>query len=332
MRRQTAHGRSGTRNQKLSLSPHLSLFLIVKNTFKAHLAVLFTNLFFAANYSLVKLISPAVIGPFGLNVIRVGVSMVLFWAIWSFGSRPASIQKRHVVRFILCALTGVAINQMFFVKGLTMTSGIHASLLMLTTPLLITVFALLALNESITRLKGLGLFLGIGGSVMLVATKETSSQAPNYLLGDLFIFINAISYAVYFILAKRLMRRYTPMDVVRWIFTIGFFMILPFGWSETTHTNFYSFDLVHLIALAFIIIAGTFLAYYFNAYGLQHLGAGVTGSYIYTQPVFATIIASFFLDETLTWQKLLAACFIFSGVYLVSFKKPVQKEASSFAS
>ncbi|MFN2439882.1 MAG: EamA family transporter, partial [Chitinophagaceae bacterium] len=86
------------------------------------------------------------------------------------------------------------------------------------------------------------------------------------------------------------------------------------------------------IALAFIIIAGTFLAYYFNAYGLQHLGAGVTGSYIYTQPVFATIIASFFLDETLTWQKLLAACFIFSGVYLVSFKKPVQKEASSFAS
>jgi hypothetical protein len=51
----------------------------VKKTTKAHLAVLGTNLFFAANYSLVKIISPAVVKPFALNVLRVGFSLVLFW-------------------------------------------------------------------------------------------------------------------------------------------------------------------------------------------------------------------------------------------------------------
>lgn len=150
----------------------------MKNSFKAHLAVLFANLFFAANYSLVKMISPAVIKPFGLNVLRVGICTLLFWAIWSFGSRPADIQRKHTFRFILCALTGVAINQMFFIKGLTMTSGIHASLLMLTTPLLISVFAFWVLNESITLLKAVGLVLGIGGAVMLVAVKKLLPWRP----------------------------------------------------------------------------------------------------------------------------------------------------------
>jgi len=304
----------------------------VKNTTKAHLAVLFTNLFFAANYSLVKMISPSIVKPFGLNILRVGISLILFWLIWSLGKSPAGIQRKDVGRFILCGLTGVAVNQMFFIKGLTMTSSIHASLLMLTTPLLITFFALWVLKESMTFTKGVGLLLGICGAVLLIATKETSSNAPNYLWGDLLILINAVSYSLYFILVKPLMKCYTPLQVMRWIFTIGFFMILPFGWNETIQINFAFFEYKHIIALAFIILLGTFLAYYFNAYGLQHLGAGVTGSYIYTQPVFAAIIASFFFDETLTWQKLFAACFIFSGVYLVSFKKPVKKEESSFAS
>ncbi len=73
-----------------------------------------------------------------------------------------------------------------------------------------------------TLIKAGGLVMGISGAVMLIATKETSSNAPDYLWGDLLILINAISYSLYFILVKSLMRRYSPLQVVRWIFTIGF--------------------------------------------------------------------------------------------------------------
>ena len=72
-----------------------------------------------------------------------------------------------------------------------------------------------------------------------------------------------------------------------------------------------------------IAITGTFLAYYFNAFGLQHLGASVTGTYIYTQPFFAVLIAVLFLDESFTWQKGLSAVLIFTGVYLVGFRKKI---------
>lgn len=240
---------------------------------------------------------------------------------WLSRRTDLRIKKEHLPRFLLCGLTGVAINQMFFVKGLTLTSSIHASLLILLTPILITILAFWILKEKFTLYKAAGLASGIGGSVILILTKEHSALASNYLLGDILILINALSYTFYFILVKPLMLQYPPLHVVRWIFTFGFFMILPFGWNEFTQVSWEQFALKDFIILFIIIFCGTFLAYFFNVYGIQHLGAGVAGSYIYTQPILAAIIAIIFLNEQLTLQKLLAGGMIFLGVFLVSFKK-----------
>ena len=293
----------------------------MKTSTKAHLAVLGTNLFFATNFSLIKLVSPSLIKPFAVNVLRVGISLLFFWLVWLFGKTPARIDRRDWGKFFWCSVTGIAINQLLFVKGLTLTSTIHASLLILATPLLVTLFALWVLKEAFTVFKALGLTLGIGGSVFLILQKEAGGQAPDYLLGDTLILINAIAYAVYFIMVRPLMQNYSPLHVTRWLFTIGFFMILPFGWQETAAINWSAFGWQHYAAIFTVALAGTFLAYYFNAYAIQHVGPGTAGTYIYTQPVFAVLIATFLLDEELTWQKILAACLIFGGVYLVSFTK-----------
>lgn len=293
----------------------------MKPTTKAHIAVLGTNLFFAANFSLVKLISPAFIKPFGLNVYRVSISLLLFWLVWLFGKTSAGIRKQDMGRFALCGLTGIAINQTLFIKGLTLTSTVHASLLILTTPLLITVLAFWVLKEALTIYKALGLSMGISGATLLILSKESNTYATNYLLGDLLILINAISYAFYFILVKPLMQHYSPLHVIRWVFTFGFFLILPIGAQEAAAVNSAMFEWPQYVSLGAVVLTGTFLAYYFNAYGIQHLGAGTTGSYIYTQPVFAVLIATFVLHEELSWQKIVAAVLIFSGVYLVTRKK-----------
>jgi drug/metabolite transporter (DMT)-like permease len=271
---------------------------------------------------MVKYISPSLIGPYGLNILRVGVSLLLLWMVWIMGRTGAGIRKEHLGRFIFCALTGVAINQMLFVKGLTMTSTIHASLLMLCTPLLITLFAFWILKEKVTLVKALGLALGIGGAALLIMSKEKAGSSASSLTGDVLIILNAISYTIYFILVKPLMKAYAPLHVIRWVFTFGFIMMLPFGWMQFTGIQWPRFEWSHFASLAFIVICGTFLAYYFNVYGINHLGAGITGSYIYTQPVFAAIVAMLVLHEEFTFQKIVAGLLIFAGVYLVSKKTP----------
>jgi len=293
----------------------------MKPTTKAHIALLFTNLFFASNYSLVKLISPNPIGPFAINLTRAAISVILFWLIWPFGKSPVLVERKDWGRFLLCALMGIAINQMLFIKGLTMTSIVHAALLTLVTPIVVMLFAIWVLKERFTFYKAAGLSLGIGGATFLVLQREGGQHASNYLLGDVFIVLNAISYALYFILVKPLMERYSALHVIRWVFTLGFLMLLPFCWNQTSEVPWAQLTWLQVVALLCVAIPGTFLAYYFNIYGIDKLGASITGSYIYTQPVFAVIIAIFAFGETVTWQKMLSAALIFAGVFLVNQKK-----------
>jgi drug/metabolite transporter (DMT)-like permease len=288
----------------------------LRATTKAHIAVLLTNFFFATNLSLVKHISPAMIGPYGVNLLRVGITLVLFWLLWAFSKQDAGIDKKDIPRFVGCALTGVVINQMLFIKGLTLTSTIHAALLMLTTPLLISVLALWWLREKFSYTKLLGLFLGIGGALLLILSRDASGVAS--VRGDLLILVNAISYAIYFILVKPLTGRYTPLHVIRWVFTFGFVLIVPFSWQDAQQAAWQSATLSQWGALASVVICGTFLTYSFNSYSLKHLGAATTGSYIYTQPIFAAIIAALFLQEGFSLEKALAGALIFGGVYLGS--------------
>jgi drug/metabolite transporter (DMT)-like permease len=299
----------------------------MKATTRAHIAVLLTNLFFAGNYSLVKLISPDPIGPFAINLTRVAISLVLFWTVWFFGNTPVGIERKDWGRFVLCGIAGIAVNQMLFIKGLTMTTTVHAALLTLVTPIAVTLFAIWVLKERFTLYKATGLSLGIGGAVFLILQREAGQHATNYLLGDVLIVANAISYALYFILVKPLMERYSALHVIRWVFTLGFFMMLPFCWNQTAAIQWSHLSWAQLGGLFYVGVIGTFLAYYFNIYGIAKLGASITGSYIYTQPVFAVGIAVFALGESITWQKLMAAVLIFAGVFLVNHKQKSSEDS-----
>jgi drug/metabolite transporter (DMT)-like permease len=285
----------------------------------AHLALLFTNLFFAINLSAAKhLTSLQLAKPFGLNVVRVGVSVILFWLLFLIKPTPAKIEKQDRKRFVLCALTGIAINQLLFLKGLSLTYPIHASLLMLTTPILIVFIAAWFLNEKIGIFKISGLVLGITGAAVLILAKGGNANKDEVIWGDVLIIINAISYTIYFILVKPLMLKYNPVMIMRWIFTIGLVMILPFGWNEFTAIQWSNFTAIDFTTMALVVFTGIFLAYLFNVYGIKILGASAAGFYIYTQPFFATFIAMIFLSEKLELYKIAAAVLIFTGVYLAN--------------
>jgi drug/metabolite transporter (DMT)-like permease len=294
----------------------------LKPVTKAHLALLGTNIFFAINFTAIKyLVNGGFAQPFAINIIRVGVSALLLWVLFIFKPVKSLILKKDIGRLFLCALTGVAINQLLFVKGLSLTYSIHAALLMLTTPILITILAAWILKERLTGLKVAGLLLGISGALILVTSKERSGYASNVVLGDLLIILNAISYTIYFILVKPLMKTYNAVVIIRVVFTIGFFMMLPFCWQEFKEIPWESFTVTAWINLTLVVITGTFLAYLFNVYGIKILGAGMAGAYIYSQPFFAAAIAMLFLNEGLTLTKIAAAVFIFLGVYLSNKKK-----------
>ena len=288
---------------------------------KAHLAVLTANLIFGINFSVVKYITPGLMKPFGLNVVRVLVTTSLLWLMHLWEKTEHPLERKDIPRLIACGMTGIAINQLLFIKGLSLTYSIHASLLMLCTPLLITLMAFIFLRERMSLGVAMGLLMGITGSVMLITSKESIRTGNDIITGDIMIALNAISYAVYFVLVKPLMNKYSPLQVLRWSFTFGGLFILPFGWTDVIYAHWSSFSGVDLAAIAFVVLGATFFAYLFNIYGLHHIQASATGAYIYLQPIFATMVAVIFLDERISLIKLISALLIFAGVFLVQHAK-----------
>lgn len=286
---------------------------------KAHLALFFANLFFAINLSAIKhLTDNHLVKPFGLNVIRVGVTAFLLWILFLFKPVSIKIEKQDRVRLVFCAITGIAINQLMFLKGLSLTYPIHAALLLLITPILIVFIAAWILNERLGLFKVAGLFSGIAGALVLILAKETAGTADNIFIGDILIIINAVSYTIYFILVKPLMLKYNPIVILRWVFTIGGLLVLPFGWKEFIEIPWLDYLSVDFTSMGLVVLPGTFFAYLFNLYGIKSLGASTAGFYIYTQPFFAALIAILFLNEHLALYKITAALLIFSGVYMVN--------------
>jgi len=289
---------------------------------KAHLALLGANLFYGAGFTVAKIVMPSLIQPKGFILIRVAVVTILFWLSY-FGGKNfrTKIDRKDWRTLILCAIFGVATNQLLFFQGLNLTSPIHASLMMLSTPILVSLFAVYALHEKLSINKIIGLILGVSGAVILVLLGGKDKVATNALLGDVFVLMNATSYAIYLVIAKPLMTKYRPIIVIRWIFLLGLLVVFPFGIREFTEINWHMFSFKEYAAVAFIVICCTFFTYLWNIYALRILSPATAGAYIYLQPVFAALIAVFFYFEHLSWTKVIASIFIFAGVYFVSKRK-----------
>ena len=111
----------------------------------ALIALFIVNLLYGINYVVAKGLMPGVIGPSGFILLRVLGAVVLFWGAWA--ARPERVAWSDAVRLVLCAVSGVALNQLMFFHGLMRTSALHASIIMVATPILVLTMSAVLLGE-----------------------------------------------------------------------------------------------------------------------------------------------------------------------------------------
>lgn len=284
---------------------------------RAHIALLIVNIIYGLNYTIAKDITPEFIGPFGFVLMRIAGMICMIWLLGIF--YPEKVEKKDFKILFYCALTGVVINQGLFFLGLSLTSPINASIIMIVNPILVVIFAAWILKEKITSLKISGIFLGLIGAVILILFKKTGDTQSN-IWGDICIFINALSYAIFLVLVKPLMQKYHAITVMKWVFLMGLPFMIPFGWNEFIIIDWSIFTPNMIWAVVFVIVGTTFVAYTLNTYALKRISPSVVSAYIYLQPVLATIVSVSAGKDELTWIKWMAAILIFTGVWMVSRK------------
>ena len=141
-------------------------------------------------------------------------------------------------------------------------------------------------------------------------------------LGDLLILANSISYAGYLILMRRLMLRHSPMQVVRWVFTLGVFTALPFALLPGVVRQT-PFPPGIVLVLVFMVLGPTVMAYFLNNWALQRVESSTAATFIYLQPLVATALAVPLLGERPTARTAVAAVLVFGGVLVATWRRPM---------
>ena len=293
--------------------------------YKAHLALFFVNVLYGAGHIIAKGVMPEFLTPSVFILLRVSGTVLFFWML-AILFKKTKIQKKDIPLFILCGIFGVAVNQLFFFHGLNLSSSFNSGIIMSMNPIMVGILSYFILKEKPTSTKISGVLLGACGAILLTLKGGTSSG--DSVLGDTFLIINAMSYALYLVIAKPLMSRYAPITVITWVFTFGLFFVclFPSTIPDFIQTDFSSIPDVIYLKISYIIIGVTFLTYLLTIYGLKFLSPTESSSYIYFQPLLVVLFAFVFsylnwsadYTNTITLEKILYMILIFLGVYLTS--------------
>lgn len=284
----------------------------------AILAATAATTIYGLNHTIAKGVMPHYVQAFGFIFLRVAGATLLFWLIAPLGPRQ-TIEKRDWGRLLVCSFFGMVINMLAFFKGLELSTPVNSAILVTVTPIIVAVLSFFLIRERLTRPRLLGIGLGFAGALALIVMNEPQGMnAPNIPLGNALFILNATCYGTYLILAKKLTEKYHPFVLMRWLFTLAFFMNLPITLPEALEIQWSAIPADGLWAIGFVVIGTTFMTYLFNVFALTQLKASTLSVFIYAQPIIGIAYALLSGHDTLSLLDLLAAALVFAGVYLAS--------------
>jgi drug/metabolite transporter (DMT)-like permease len=266
----------------------------------------------------------------GLVAFRIAGAGLAFLILQGVVGRVPIRDKQDYARIFLYSLLGVILNQLLFVKGLSMTTVINATLLGTTIPVFALLISILLGYDSFSLRRALGTLLAAAGVVYLVDPARASFSGET-TLGNLLLVLNSICYGAYIAISKEVIKRYGALTVITWVFIFGSIVTVPIGALTTSREMVTGASVQVWLAVLYIILVPTVGAYYLNAWALARVAPSTVAVYIYLQPLIAFLLAPWILHESWTNRTWIATGLIFAGVAIVtrrSRREAVEEEVS----
>ena len=262
-----------------------------------------------------------VVTPLIITNLRMAGAMLLFWLTGLFVPRE-HVPMKDLVRIFVASMLGVLINQSCFMAGVGLTSPGDASIITTSMPLWVMILSALILHDRITPRKVTGIACGAAGALLLILgsgrVASSGGDSATAIWGDLLVLTAQFSYALYLVLFKDFVRRYSLVTLMKWMFTFAFAASVPYSLPGWLATDWTALGAMHIGSLAFVVVMGTYVAYIFIMYGQKTLAPTVVGMYNYVQPVVSCLVAIYLGMDSFNGEKAIAIILIFTGVWLVT--------------
>ena len=293
---------------------------MTKEKWRGHLAIIATNCIFGLNTPIAKSFVPAWISPYALTFVRMAFATLIFWSVSCFFPKE-KIAPRDFFIIFFGSLFGLVGAQLSFAHALLYTSPVNISIIAAMTPVAVMLLAAIILKEPITLKKSIGVIIGASGALLIILQSTAiSTSKASCLLGNLLCIVNVITYALYLVITRPISQHYSPITLMKWMFLFSAILACPLGLQPLMEAKIFSVDtnIYALLRLSYTVIMATGIAYFLVPMGLKRIRPTTASMYNNLQPILASAIAIFIGQDRFTWDKPLAACLVFLGVYLVT--------------
>ncbi len=280
------------------------------------LALILVQFIYGFNYAAAKVIL-GVYPPILWGAVRLMIAAVLMFILARIllPSEKRQVSREFFLRTFFYGLIGLALNQAFFLKGLSYSTTTNSAILNSMIPLFTLFFAILMGTEKLSLLRGLSFFLAVSGALVIRDLKDFQITS-NTFKGDLFTLLNCACLALFFTLSQKFLKRTSPLWATAWMFLFGSLVLFGLSfpdWGQIVPAHF-SFNFG--VAAAYNILFATMLAYFLNSWTLTKVRPSLVAVFIYFQPVIAVCSAWFLLGEHPSPRVFIAMFLIFLGVGL----------------
>lgn len=282
----------------------------------AYIALICCNIIWACDYPFYNLVLGRYISPMAMVTASLVIAALfsLVPMLWEPRERVAPSDRLKILGAAM--LMGVA-RKLCMMFGLANTSAIDGSIIGTTTPLLVLVLSVIVGVDRFTKMKFLGLMLGMAGTLAIILSSGSATHTQSSLWGNMLIFISSCVSASYMVLCKRLVGKYRVTTVLRWIYCASAFVMLPIGIDDMLTIDFSGMDTKILFASLFVLIVPTYLPNLLLNYSLRATSPTESSIYAYIQPVVAVGLSVAMKLDKLHPDTLLFALIIFIGVGMV---------------
>ncbi len=260
-----------------------------------------------------------------IAAIRYSIVVPVFLLILRLRERSVRISRSWVPTFVLLGILSTTLYQLFFIFGVKYAAASDDSLVIGVSPILVAVLAPYVIKEPLTRVKIVGLLLGLGG-IALIADLSPNINVANRTLGVSLVFGGAAVYALYTVLLRRFVNsnssmrpgegRPSSLGTITWISLFGWLFLIPFSVLESPWS--YVWDISSWVGILYLALLSTVVGYFFYVEGVSQIGASRTSIFTNLIPVFGVFSSFLLLGESISVWHVASFLLIFIGVLLVN--------------
>jgi drug/metabolite transporter (DMT)-like permease len=229
------------------------------------------------------------------------------------------IRREDLGLFVLAGLTGYTLYQLGFVLGLYRTSPFSSSLLIAMVPLF-TLLILAIRGEPVPRQGWLGLAVALVGVVIFLLDKRGASGGT--LVGDLFSIGAAVSFALYGVISRPLVRAYPVETYSAWSALAGSIPLLLVSLPETLAQDWPAVSWSSRLTIVYLAIFPVYVAYILWNWAIARRGVAAASSFSLLVPIVAGTLSAILFGEAFGPAKLLGAALVLTGLVIVRARPP----------